>query len=185
MAPPVGPRGSSSLARGKQTTRGGSARGGSIQKRRAASNRLDRDGDVSMDASSGGGRGSSSRGSGRTAPLKRGSITTRSSSRTAQNVALYGDTRLAALEARGGRGGRVSMNPSKARFAHTAILKIHGLKESKAATNSDGGMRSLLTFLERKASKGDKQVTIQKVRFIPRLPKVPNITRTAMLRNTP
>ena len=92
-------------------------------------------------------------------------MTTRSSTRTAQNVVLYGQGELAITGGRGGRGGRVSINASKTRFAHPAILKIHGLKESKAATNSDGGIRSLLTFLERKASKGDKHVTIQKVGF--------------------
>ncbi|KAL1880514.1 hypothetical protein VTK73DRAFT_5714 [Phialemonium thermophilum] len=66
------------------------------------------------------------------------------------------------MSARGGHGGRLSINPSKARFAHPAILKVYGLKESKAANNPDGGLRSLLTFLERKASSADKQVTIQK-----------------------
>jgi len=118
-----------------------------------------------MDPSTTSSRGSGTRGAGRTAPLKRGSMTTRSSTRTAQNVALYGESRLAATGGRGGRGGRVAINPSKARFAHTSILKIHGLKESKASTNNDGGLRSLLTFIERKASKGDHQVTIQKVCF--------------------
>lgn len=160
---PTGPQagGSGSTARNKHQTRA-STRGGSIQKRRAAT-RVDRDGDISMGAASAG-ASAGARGSGRAGPSKRGSMATRSSTRTAQNLVLYGQGDLALLASRGGRGGRVSINPSKARFAHTAILKVHGLNESKAATNSDGGLRSLLTFLERKASKGDKQITIQKVR---------------------
>ena len=169
MAPPTGPRGGSNAGRNRQPTRS-SARGGSIQKRRAAGGRLDRDGDVSMGALSTNGAGDMAvRGTGRPHTSRRGGPSirgsTRGSNRTAQNIALYGQNEIARTDGRGGRGGRVSLNPSKARFAHPATLKIHGLKESRASTNSDGGLRSLLTFLERKASKSDKQVTIQKVCF--------------------
>jgi nuclear RNA export factor len=44
----------------------------------------------------------------------------------------------------------------------TAVIKILGLKASKAAANRDGGLRGLLEFLERKAS-SRKKVTIKKV----------------------
>jgi len=38
-------------------------------------------------------------------------------------------------------------------------LRIHGLKDSKAASNPDGGLRSLLDFLERKSSK-ERPITL-------------------------
>lgn len=61
-----------------------------------------------------------------------------------------------------GRGGRVSLNPSKARFAHTAVLKVTGLGMSAP----DRNLATILTFLERKASKNQsKQITINKVCF--------------------
>lgn len=42
-------------------------------------------------------------------------------------------------------------------------IKILGLKDSKAASNPDGGLRSLLDFLERKASK-ERPITLGRVR---------------------
>jgi hypothetical protein len=163
MAPPSGPRagGAATSTRGKPQSRLG-ARGGSIQKRRAPGGRVDRDGDVSMDASStnGAAGGASGRG-GRGGAAKRATQGTRASSRIAQNVATYAQAELGKGD--GGRTGRVSVGASKARFAHSATLKVHGLKDSKAASNSDGGVRTLLTFLERKASKGDKHIAIRKV----------------------
>jgi nuclear RNA export factor len=62
-------------------------------------------------------------------------------------------------------GSRGSIATNKAHF-NRATLKIHGFRESKAAQNEDGGKRSLIDFLERKASK-DKKVTIGKVIPIP------------------
>jgi nuclear RNA export factor len=50
---------------------------------------------------------------------------------------------------------------SKPQFNKTT-LKIFGLKNSKAASNADGGVRSLLEFLERKASR-EKTITLGKV----------------------
>jgi nuclear RNA export factor len=50
-----------------------------------------------------------------------------------------------------------------------AQLRVRGLRESKAASNPDGGVKDLLSFLERKASSLDtkihKEVRIQKVCF--------------------
>jgi nuclear RNA export factor len=45
-------------------------------------------------------------------------------------------------------------------------LRVRGLKESKAASNQDGGLKDLLNFLERKASGSDtepRKVRIKKV----------------------
>ncbi|KAK3337390.1 hypothetical protein B0T19DRAFT_71273 [Cercophora scortea] len=142
MAPPTGPRG------GPQRTGGRSSRGGGISKRRHNPLKTDRDGDVTMDAPAAGrsGSGPGARGSrdGRGGRgLSRGS--TRVSSRVAQNLRNYaGDGTVA----------------SKAQFNRTT-LKILGLRSSKVADKPDGGLRTLLDFLERKASK-DKQITIGK-----------------------
>ncbi|KAK3334813.1 hypothetical protein B0H65DRAFT_333175 [Neurospora tetraspora] len=147
MAPPTGPRAGTARAppRGPRATGGG---GGGIQKRRA-NPRTDRDGDVSMDAPAGGsGRGGSASG-GRGRGSKdarggRGAVNSRTSSRVVQNLQNY---------VSGGPVGKTQSN--------MATLKILGMSNSKATGNRDGGLRSLLTFLERKASK-DKAVTIGK-----------------------
>lgn len=141
MAPPTGPRAgtNASAARGKSSS---SRRpGGGIQKQRGPGGRTDRDGDVSMDAPTVGGGGSGAQ-RGR---KSHGRSSNRLSDRTAKNILTY---------AKGG-----ASNPSKARFAHTAILKVTGLDISE-----DKHLNSILSFLERKASKDQtKQVTINKV----------------------
>ena len=58
----------------------------------------------------------------------------------------------------------VSGGPVGKTQSNMATLKIHGMSNSKATTNPDGGLRSLLTFLERKAS-NHEAVTIGKVYF--------------------
>ncbi|KAK4180393.1 putative mRNA export factor mex67 [Triangularia setosa] len=131
MAPPTGPRGGGNR-NSKPTAR--TSRGG-VAKHRAAA-RTDRDGDVSMGGPTPGsnpptgpsGRGGHGRGAGRGA--SRGS---RTSSRLAQNLKNYI-----------GEGG--------SKHAKTT-LKILGIKNSKAASNPDGGVKSLLQFIERKADK--------------------------------
>ncbi|KAK3945286.1 hypothetical protein QBC46DRAFT_371799 [Diplogelasinospora grovesii] len=143
MAPPTGPRGNAQRS-GPRTSRGG------ITKRRNNTAKLDRDGDVSMDAPATG-NGNADRGNrgGRGGRGTRGSQTSRAStqsSRIAQNIKNYA----------GGPGG--PGHASKTGF-NRVTLKIQGLKNSKAASNPDQGQRSLLEFLERKASK-DKEITI-------------------------
>lgn len=88
-------------------------------------------------------RGGVTRG-GRGSRSGRDSVTrsTRGSSRIAESIRNYGSD-----------PGRAS----KANF-NRAILKVHGLRDSKAASNPDGGRRGLLDFLQRKA----KTVTIGK-----------------------
>lgn len=52
-------------------------------------------------------------------------------------------------------------------LADLSWLRVHGLRQSKAATNSDGGLGDLLSFLERKSSSfvsgRQRQVAIKKV----------------------
>ncbi|KAK0729390.1 hypothetical protein B0T21DRAFT_291827 [Apiosordaria backusii] len=134
MAPPSGPRGGGNRRPTARTSRGG------VSKHRAAV-RTDRDGDVSMGGPTPGsnpptgpsGRGNRGRGA------SRGS---RTSSRLAQNLKSY-------VEGAAGHGSR---------YAKTT-LKILGIKNSKAASNPDGGVKSLLEFIERKADK-DKKIIL-------------------------
>ncbi|KAK4242339.1 hypothetical protein C8A03DRAFT_29433 [Achaetomium macrosporum] len=134
MAPPTGSRAGH---RGRPAPR--ASRGAGVGKHRAAP-RTDQDGDVSMDRTTAATR--SSRGN----RGVRGGRSARSSSRLAQNVKNY------VSESDG--AGRTS----KAQFNKTT-LKISGLKDSKAANNPDGGLRSLLDFLERKSSK-ERPITL-------------------------
>lgn len=64
----------------------------------------------------------------------------------------------------GGDTSRLPNGPRATRSqANTTTIKIFGLKASKAATNPDGGVKSLLEFLERKASGlSNHTVTIKK-----------------------
>lgn len=149
MAPPTGPRAgvSTSATRGR-----GNTRGGGIQKRSAAPRtRTDRDGDVAMDAPARGGgvpRGPSRGG-------RKSNPPTRASARTAQNIMQYGSKDFTVEPGR----GHVSLNPSKARYAHTAVMTVTGLDLAE----SDKQLPALLSFLERKASKNQtKQITINK-----------------------
>lgn len=146
MAPPTGPR---ALTLAANTRGRGNGRGGGIQKRRAApGTRIDRDGDIAMDAPVRG--GGSSRGR-KSHPPSRGNART-----TAQNLKAYGTD---AFTVEPGRRG-VSINSSKARFAHTTVLTVTGLD----LTDGGKGLTALLSFLERKASKNQsKTITIIKV----------------------
>jgi nuclear RNA export factor len=160
-APPRGPRGSPSGVQG-----GG--RGG-IQKRRAGGPiRVDKDGDLDMDAS---GRGKSGKGRlespipsrpQRPQPPGRGRASApRGNSlgmQKAQQAILrgLGAKQANVLDSRNNTGG--------------TTLQVDGLKSSKAASNTDGGLESLLGFLERKAagldSGSNRTVRIKKVCFL-------------------
>lgn len=161
--PPTGPRGGSSTnTRQTRSSTGASrppARGGIAKRGRGPAPRVDRDGDLVMDAAaankSGAGinKNNSSTRRGTTRPSG-----PRANTRLQQNLArqLGGDTSL------------VPKAPSAARLAaNNTTLKVLGVKSSKAATNPDGGEKRLLEFLERKAStfKGPsrRQVTVKKV----------------------
>lgn len=158
--PPRGPRGSSPQVRGR-------GRGG-IQKRRTGgpAPRVDRDGDLNMDAAasttdkprSGNGRGkptSDRPGRSQAGPAPRsGGRGSHISDRAKQNIVR-------------GLGGKQA-NVLESRITDGGLrLQVSGLSESKAAGNPDGGLDALLSFLERKASgldsKSNRAVKIKKV----------------------
>jgi nuclear RNA export factor len=159
-AAPRGPR------NGSPSTRNG-GRGGGIQKRRAGpAVRLDKDGDLEMDAGatrvkSGKGSLTSSgppgaRGTGR----GRGGV-----SRVAGNLGAH-RTQAAILRGMSTKQANIVESRLTTGTAGT-MLKVDGLRLSKAASNPDGGLESLLGFLERKASgldsKSNRSIKIKKV----------------------
>ncbi|KAG5981459.1 hypothetical protein E4U55_002906 [Claviceps digitariae] len=130
----------------KTTTRGG------IQKRRAGM-RTDIDGDLDMDAV--GKRAakvaaSEARAS-RSRPARAGpGKNPRGVSTAAQTVLKHlkgNDSSGLASRASASITGRAT----RAR-GNLSFLRVHGLKQSKAASNQDGGLSDLLAFLERKAT---------------------------------
>lgn len=160
--PPRGPRAGSSGA-GKRIGRGG------VQKRNAGSRatRADKDGDLVMDATTTPGARSG-----------KGLLNVQKSSRP-------GETSRGRTPPGPGRGGNLtsqrhqqavlrgmnmkSVNVVESKAAALGALRVRGLQNSRAASNSDGGVESLLAFLERKASgfdsKNYKPVRIKKVCF--------------------
>lgn len=141
---PTGPRGGSQAA--AHVPRG--PRRGGISKNRGPI-RTDRDGDVSMDAPAGaagqirGGRGGRPARGGR-GPY--GPLRARGSTRIADNLR------------------NLTENGAKKPYTSRRVtLKVTYLAESKAASNPDGGKKSLIEFIERKV-KG-KSIRIGRVSF--------------------
>jgi nuclear RNA export factor len=150
----------------------GSSRGG-IQKRKGGPTKVDVDGDLDMDSTA----RKAQRGTGTTAGGSRRQQSTRSSttsnprgaSKTAQTILKHlnnGDSSTIASRI----STSSSMRATRSRGQDTgplSYLRVHGLKQSKAAGNPDGGLSDLLAFLERKAaglSPGSKRrVIIKKV----------------------
>lgn len=152
MAPPTGPRAgsrggaSSTSSRATRSSTGASrgGLGGGIAKRGRTAPRVDRDGDLDMGAASStrsrGGLNKTSN-----PPSRRGnprSTGPKSNSRLQQNLDRHlGDT------------SQIPRAPSAPRAAvSNTTLIIGGLKSSKAATNADGGVKSLVEFVEKKAT---------------------------------
>ncbi|RGP70560.1 mrna export factor mex67 [Fusarium sporotrichioides] len=147
--------------RGRQNTTGREARNtartsrGGISKRKAG--RVDGDGDMDMDSA---GRRAKRTPTTTTAAAK--SNPTRSSARTstrggpskkAQNVieALNNGT-AGSLASRISNVGSGRTPKTRSRdMTGLTLLRVGGLKESKAATNAGGGVNDLLGFMERKA----------------------------------
>jgi nuclear RNA export factor len=188
--PPTGPRNSSPARRG--ISRGG------IQKRRTCSPRVDKDGDLVMDpvridATSGrdgnrpegtrNSRGGASGRAGRTSGAIRGNTSTRQARQAI--IKGLGSEQANILESRVSRGvltgpGRAPMNAGRHNSSLSPkFLRIRGLKESKVAANSDGGLSDLLGFLERKANGLDTQhrkgARIHKVCSIVRITGYPEV----------
>ncbi|KAG5930098.1 hypothetical protein E4U42_002998 [Claviceps africana] len=151
---PQGPRSSVAQRANRGGTSGAKAttRGG-IQKKRAGGARTDMDGDLVMDAvgkraakvAASEARGSRSN-SARTGPKNN----SRGVSTAAQAVLKHlkgNDSSGLASRVSAAISGRDNRARSKLSF-----LRVHGLKQSKAASNHDGGLSDLLAFLERKAT---------------------------------
>ncbi|POS78691.1 TAP domain-containing protein [Diaporthe helianthi] len=163
MSPPTGPRGgnaSSTRQTRSSTAPNRTSRGGIARRGRGSGLRGDRDGDVDMDSGSkpsksGGGISKSSNSSTRRGN-NRSSGAPKSNARLQQNLAKHIDADPASL--------RKAPNAAKLAANNTTLIVV-GLKSSKAVANPDGGVKSLLQFLERKATqlKGPgRPVTIKK-----------------------
>ncbi|EQB57579.1 TAP domain-containing protein [Colletotrichum gloeosporioides Cg-14] len=154
MAPPRAPRAMASqpARETRSSTTGAKSRGGGgIQKRRGGRTATDKDGDLDMGSSAGGSgprraNNRSSAGDSNNSrpqrPTRSGGPPTKPGSKVHQAIARHLDT---------GDGADLV---SKRRPQSTGLvwLSVKGLKESKAAKNEDGGLRDLLTFLERKST---------------------------------
>ena len=144
----------------------GPSRGG-IAKSRSTTPRIDRDGDLDMGSSVGGGRG---RGSGRGL---RGH-TTRSSV-AAQPVTATRPRPSARNGVAPERLHQALLNGDKLQARITSAkrgeglkdIKVTGFRDSKAASNQDGGLKTFISWLERKASGHGDPVRITKVCLTP------------------
>ncbi|KZF25943.1 hypothetical protein L228DRAFT_264380 [Xylona heveae TC161] len=146
----------------------GPARGG-ISKRRTGPVRLDRDGDLDMDVAggkSGAGRGRGAEKTGnagrdvlKSAP-QRGPLSGAGLQKAILRGMATGDAKVRGPREVGVDGVLKEMTGGKARGRDKQDhrldqVSVRGLKQSKAASNPDGGLKDLLAFLERKATGPD------------------------------
>lgn len=128
---------------------------------------MDKDGDLVMDAVAGtesrGGRGrpegSQSRGrasgsgrGGRSSGVSRGAISTLQAQQAI--IRGLGSQQVNVHESHLSHGASKDRGRNESRHNSGAVveLRVYGLKESKAASKSDGGLKDLIAFLERKAT---------------------------------
>ncbi|KAF3764927.1 hypothetical protein M406DRAFT_278588 [Cryphonectria parasitica EP155] len=156
MAPPTGPRGGANANTGRNTrsstaaTRGGfrgGTRGGIAKRGRSSAPRTDRDGDLDMDAAGAGSKPGAGASRPTNSSTRRGNarapVPSKTNARLQQNLTRH----------LGGDTSQASRAPNAARLSgNNTTLRILGLKSSRASTNADGGLRSLLEFLEKKAT---------------------------------
>lgn len=143
--PPKGPRGSAPSSRPGTVARGG------VQKRgRASTPRLDKDGDLILDA--GAIKSSISKGR-RNSPSLADRATTAGAGRGNNG---RGGHRLATAKAQAaiirgleGRQANIKSTPHHSSRQY-ASLRIDGLAQSTVASKSDGGLDSLLSWIQRK-----------------------------------
>lgn len=174
---PTGPRST------RSSTTGGKAGGrGGVGKRRAGGpTRIDRDGDLSMDAPAAANGVAPGRTNNKDSPAPSGRRSTRSSTaasrppkpttRAQQMVAKVIGSGAGSLAARISAGIDTSSRHRRSDRAINAAdiktLRVEGLTGSSAADNEGGGLKELVNFLERKASSvgkvGNRTVRIKKV----------------------
>ncbi|KAE8156332.1 hypothetical protein BDV40DRAFT_281415 [Aspergillus tamarii] len=129
--------------KGSRGRSGGSDRGG-IRKKGAAK-RVDRDGDLAMDAGSTQGRVKKARGDSSRSMATGPRAHTRDRALDAIQKAISSNTNSQANVRQGGRGSNLEQ------------VSVRGWKQSKAASNRDGGVESLITFLEKKLNSSDSK----------------------------
>ena len=153
---------------------------GGIQKRSSTPVKVDKDGDLDMGAAdsnnkimrtSRGGRGAAIRGSSQTSrAAQSGQSDSRTKARSTRSALDTAAVQKAVFNELGlkdaGQGARSSRPPGNAHRHRDSLEKVSvwGLKQSKAASNEDGGLRDLVAFLERKATRGaEEPLRIKKV----------------------
>ncbi|KAI9843847.1 MAG: nuclear mRNA export, poly(A)+RNA binding protein [Thelocarpon superellum] len=185
--PPSGPRGRGHPTRSvidlpRPTSRGG------VQKRRTPQPRTDRDGDLNMDApvgASGGGAGRGRGGRARGSAVQSNGDHTRgrTATGTGPQRGLFSGVGLQKAIARGLAAGEATIKPGRDGINVAGVLKeisrrgraadhphdldqisVRGLRQSKAAANPDGGVKDLLSFLERKATGSDPAAAAVRIR---------------------
>lgn len=118
---------------------------GGIRKR--GPTRIDRDGDLDMDGGGRGGRGKKGKDSGRqTQTGGRPQVWDKTLDAIHQAISNNSGNQANVRQAKSGGGG-----------GHLEQLSVRGWKRSRAASNRDGGLESLLAFLERKLNATDSK----------------------------
>ncbi|KAI0022947.1 hypothetical protein F4780DRAFT_119360 [Xylariomycetidae sp. FL0641] len=147
---PTGPK----KGAGSSGPRGGgktNPRGGVSKRRGAGATKIDRDGDLDMDAPAAGNgvsKSKRSKNSSTSDSAPRSTRSTTAGSRPSRPTAKAQQMIQRALtDGPGRQAARISSGPRGPGFT----LRVEGLKSSKAAHNADGGLKDLLSFLERKA----------------------------------
>lgn len=128
--------------KGSRARSGASDRGG-IRKR--GSTRIDRDGDLSMDGDAARARGKRTRGDAGRATPAGGRPQARDRTLNAIQKAIASNADSQANIRQGTRGAGLEQ------------VSVRGWKQSKAASNRDGGLESLLAFLEKKLTASDSK----------------------------
>ncbi|KAI1504473.1 hypothetical protein F5X99DRAFT_42060 [Biscogniauxia marginata] len=168
---PTGPRKGSATAGGR-STRGAAGGGkantrGGISKRRGGAAKVDRDGDLNMDGPAPSNRatpnqkrtdnnsnpaGSTSRPARSTGTTTRPPRTSVKAQQIIQRALNGGGSGLTSRVTSGMAGSTRSSRITRQTNGTQAVtLKVEGLRSSRAAGNEGGGLKELLTFLERKA----------------------------------
>ncbi|TGJ84089.1 hypothetical protein E0Z10_g4704 [Xylaria hypoxylon] len=150
---PMGPK-KGSTRNAQSNTGKPNSRGGISKRRGAGPLKIDRDGDLNMDASANASHPNSKRPNNNSTPS---GPATRTSSRNPRPTAKAQQIIQRALN---GDASQISSRrvSRRADTEPLVTLKVEGLKASKAASNQGGGVRELLTFIERKA-KSPGQIT--------------------------
>ncbi|KAM0427485.1 hypothetical protein ACHAPT_007445 [Fusarium lateritium] len=167
--------------RGRQTTtarnasrKASAASRGGISKRKAGTGRMDGDGDLDMDSVGRRSKRSANADSKPTRSSTRLSTTNPRGgpSRNAQNVLKHlnnGSASTLASRISSASSGRGPKTRSQD-MTGLQVVRVGGLKESKAASNPGGGLNDLLGFLERKASSlrtgSKRKVAIRKSHYV-------------------